>query len=1314
MEPDEIGARRQRCKMKSIGRRKVFTSTRADLQKGAHQLAQIILPPLLLASLLLQIVHSSPFVASDPHRHNSSTHQHSSIEHQVSSDKQQASSDRLSSYSHYLPPTNFSSPRESQNSSHFKQLLVENSDQLAANQPEPLHGPKLVTVFPGTTWLDESPETVVEMAPDQLEGQSSSAEQDNRLAGADLLALESLDRPSGGQSAATGQPPPYALNASASLASNFSLLAGRDKDSPLGQEVVAKNGDQPRLIKLFRVPPSPIYIRHSIPIGNNAALANNKESPLLNGGPQTPLEHPNNRWPIFSAFPHPSSSSSNQQNQQHQQNSSTGGPQGQRNKQDMTRNKLDSGGEPDSFALVPSWPHVFIAQRESRREEKRGPLGEAVQQQVQAPSAEPSWSTQQRPSAEGGATSAREELELESRRPTGGGRSTASSVEYAEGREREQDDELAAWDRQKLLERLKQKQADFWAAELAGRNRKQEQQFVKKEEKVAGVQRGELEASRRQFESVLVTNRTIVSLHCEPAAMLVKLRFRLPFFGSIHTDPSERDEPPNELRRPNSSASTSVQNYLSHFGRRHCSLSGNGSQLYELRLGLDGESCGTKEEAPLIFVNHIRIRFNTQDFTQHNSTGRAPFSPPRLLANRDDQDDEHQELKSIICSYPRNSPSSPNSPNSPLTSPAGPTHGDQSGSLWTTQDAGQGPDDQTRGREPQRPGAPERIIEDSTLDTPPTASGSTRDFSGAIVLLVAGLLLSVFAIIALTTSALFFAMRRRSSELAPRRAGPPESHTKSSSSAAKRRRHNLSPAQISNSRASGPLAGELGGPVLVAPPLISAQPSGQSSGSKIVARKYADERPAGKQRQNLDVKALHLEQSRKSRDGPKRVSSAKSPAPYGSLLPKTVGRRTGDSLDSSRSSKSDDQRSTSVTTIEIPFVGQQTGEKKIETFTQTLNQDYERKFVVEKTFTNVERKEQDEENGGEQSLGQRQKQVNDTLGKSGQREQRQDKKDQDNLIPFGSFRSKLTSPMEYRRLQNISKIFSEINQPNYGKQSGADPLKLQLRPSKYSQRILVTMNETERRLMGDLLHKDEVFRSYVVECFDSGEKFDRKLRLNRNYADKFSPSSWNLFKEILSDKSLIRDIHSTEGHSTAMEERHRTASKEKLNQSSQKGGRLVPIEVQRDTKSDLRRSDSLELEEARRDNPRRLKVSSKTTEPVVRVSHYNSAQTKHDGGTSINIDSKTNISHHRLPSDGLETKTTYSYTRSSFEQKTSYLEERLSGESLANSSDDEIQFMDDNRTTVETSQNEDSSSLSSRRQADPAKRRTHLRELKKY
>jgi len=102
------------------------------------------------------------------------------------------------------------------------------------------------------------------------------------------------------------------------------------------------------------------------------------------------------------------------------------------------------------------------------------------------------------------------------------------------------------------------------------------------------------------MESLMITNKTMVSLLCDTNEMLLRLKFKQPFRGMVATNADRSG--------------------------KSCRLYGNGGLHYEFRVAL--YECGTRQETPRLFVNNIQIQF-------HQSLDLA-----------------EDEVKTIICSYP--------------------------------------------------------------------------------------------------------------------------------------------------------------------------------------------------------------------------------------------------------------------------------------------------------------------------------------------------------------------------------------------------------------------------------------------------------------------------------------------------------------------------------------------------------------------------------------------------------------------------------------------------------------------------------------
>lgn len=122
------------------------------------------------------------------------------------------------------------------------------------------------------------------------------------------------------------------------------------------------------------------------------------------------------------------------------------------------------------------------------------------------------------------------------------------------------------------------------------------------------------QAHQNLLEPVIKTNKSNAFLSCETGEMIVKINFTEPFRGVAYAD-YDRSSP--------------------------CKFFGDGGDYYELRLPLKG--CGTKQEAPRLFLNNIIVRYH------------------RLLELEED------EIKTIVCRYPP--PQAPPPPPPPVGPP---------------------------------------------------------------------------------------------------------------------------------------------------------------------------------------------------------------------------------------------------------------------------------------------------------------------------------------------------------------------------------------------------------------------------------------------------------------------------------------------------------------------------------------------------------------------------------------------------------------------------------------------------------------------
>ncbi|XP_015785920.1 uncharacterized protein LOC107363240 [Tetranychus urticae] len=126
-------------------------------------------------------------------------------------------------------------------------------------------------------------------------------------------------------------------------------------------------------------------------------------------------------------------------------------------------------------------------------------------------------------------------------------------------------------------------------------------------------------AATDQLNSEIITNRTRAYLSCESGEMIVKINFSVPFRGVA---------------------------YANYDRSSNCKFYGDGSQYYEMRIPLKG--CGTKQEAPRLFINNIIFRFH------------------RSLELEED------EIKTIICRYPPPLAPPPADPLPPIVEPVAP------------------------------------------------------------------------------------------------------------------------------------------------------------------------------------------------------------------------------------------------------------------------------------------------------------------------------------------------------------------------------------------------------------------------------------------------------------------------------------------------------------------------------------------------------------------------------------------------------------------------------------------------------------------
>lgn len=369
----------------------------------------------------------------------------------------------------------------------------------------------------------------------------------------------------------------------------------------------------------------------------------------------------------------------------------------------------------------------------------------------------------------------------------------------------------------------------------------------------------------------------------------------------------------------------------------------------------------------------------------------------------------------------------------------------------------------------------------------------------------------------------------------------------------------------------------------------------------------------------------------------------------------------------------------SVTTIEIPYsiknndnqpniprLQQDTSPKQVQdSASKKQDQNYlvkREEFIKSFTKTTEKITKTNKPNYNQQSPLQRQ------ASKKVQAEEQQ-------LPKFGSLRAKLTSPSEFKRLQEIVRLFDEIlieNRITKINESDDKERKktlfvynTRLSPSKYRSRILDVIDEVERKQINDSLHNDEVFRNLIVESTNR-ETFNRKLRHSLVYSSKFKDSTWDLLQEILLDPDVTgsgdpvqqqqSSLGSKESRTAVLtnktsDNKDRTFSRSQLieRRRESSNSQAPPTSLKHhdsltslnDPKLDRAEVDEIKSNSAANNNDN----SSSSSKSTVRVSQFNSS--KEGGsmtGTLINIDSITNFNNKNPRRDKFK-----SYTRSSIE-----------------------------------------------------------------
>lgn len=947
--------------------------------------------------------------------------------------------------------------------------------------------------------------------PGQGHGHAHSSDEHEHLNG-DLLAIESSDKSLLTGSNAHLPSPPYAVSELTGK-KNFSALVESD-DRP-------QTGDT-RLLKLHRThETAPIYLRYPLPIG------------LSRSQQVAAFQHP------AAARRQPLSQSGSGYLTSHQQT-----------------------GASSTFALLPSWPSVYIAQREQQINTTAANSSRSLESSdPKVPTIYPSWSSRNSTDQEKAGAS------LEVRR---------QQQQNELGREQISSDITNG--QQLLKSHSHPRTANRTGANLTASEVEYEETPERRPLNVAKTKSRFNEtndwakllrqaAKSTALESVMLTNNSVIGLFCDTDAMLVRLKFRRPFHGVVETnlDPNER-----------------------------CRLFGNGSQFYEMRVDLYG--CGTRQEMPRLFINNLQIQFNNP-LALLDQTRRTSFASQQQQFVGSDEGAE--ELKTIICNYPVRAPG--------LTvsrQPERPKSTDLN--RWGILMEGR------HGNTSLPTNISDRIIEVPSGDgLAPARLGQYEP----IILISALLLLAVASALALVASA--FLVRRRHRSLASRSStqhGP-----SGDASASVTRIYNRSPAQMANQRQ------------LATPPLI-----GLSKEDSLLVRpslkRYATRTKGRVTRGEQQISGKHSN----------RLGDRQYPA-------RPACSSMGETSDSLESSARGDR--SSITTIEIPFVGhsgervshfpagnppaaKRRFERDEAVQTEVSGPDYYREYMKFKRREEITETSSRIEPVREKSV------KTNSAPQAAERPRRQ------SPIPFGSFRSKLTSPSEFKRLQNVLKLFND-----QGQDPAPDP------DSNYARlrmKIQRTLSESERSRLLDLLSNDEVFRSNILESVDQ-ESFGRKLRDNPNYSNKFSSVTWKLVEEILLRVDVERLISSgTRGPAT------KQVDKESRPQPPQLKHSPPPIKPALPVRPSLPPKPASKPGGLSQNANQRAQVASSGDQSdghaslsedsigAVRVSQSNSTSTRRmSDGTMINVDSVTNIS---------TPKNLSAYTRSSFSQVTKYEE----------------------------------------------------------
>lgn len=611
------------------------------------------------------------------------------------------------------------------------------------------------------------------------------------------------------------------------------------------------------------------------------------------------------------------------------------------------------------------------------------------------------------------------------------------------------------------------------------------------------------------MESLMVTNKSIVSLSCDTNDMLIRFKFKQPFKGSVVTNLDKS---------------------------KSCRLLGTGGYYYEMKISLN--DCGTRQEMPRLFINNIQIEFQDKSSLQQNSF-----------------DFVENEIKTIICSYPIK-PRAPPPPDLPF-------------------------------------GLSERIIEQATAPNEPAKLVYYEP-----LVLISGLLFLSLTLLGLTMSAYMLAKRfksSRSTNLA-RRIDRSTFYQSNNDNGLKddngfissSRLYRNSPAQIANfSFLSPPLIGSEDDINKRKFDKIKAQTRKleqnyktipDERGRKIRAnmKRYSDSGNSFSISNKATIETTKNKSLKHNNENKQQVTQNGF---------STINLNPNDSPDS----LADKNDRSSITTIEIPFSSETRLSEPSNTF-ESLNRIVSSKEIEEEEAVNskskrmmnrdskptsppplpppefnklaetTRRKHEIREEEGRNLQNQAKKEeINDherltrfrSTKKSSQyykserltrrkypRVQSKEVQAGGDTPPFGSFRSKLTSPREFKRLQEITRMFEEVivekvvsktaNKDDNDGGGGKVVHKIDIKPSKYKSKILDQVEESERHLLANMLTKDELFRSLVVDSTNK-ETFDRKLKGSPTYGEKFSESTWKLLEEILLDQDINSFLSSPSG-----------------------------------------------------------------------------------------------------------------------------------------------------------------------------------------